>query len=144
MSDQKKPIRQKLLQDFCRKKGWERPDGGWDYQAIFHFFNESKSTTKLRDLLNGNGTFGPQIARDLEDESNNELPPFSLDGSQISKEIVDWPFSKQLEQVVQGLDAEGLFRAENLLRHHFGIDPLPRPLGGFPAEGPLPKVVNDK
>lgn len=144
-SDQKKSIRQKQLQDFCRRKGWALPEGKWDLQKAYAFFGGEKSTTKIRDLLTGNGSFGPQIARDLENASRGELSPLSLDGAEVAPtRIADWPFSKLLGEAVKNLDAEGVFRAENLLRSHLGIDPLPREaLGELPASQDRQKAVNE-
>ncbi|CAB4159800.1 HipB Predicted transcriptional regulators [uncultured Caudovirales phage] len=39
---------------------------------------------------------------------------------------IGWPFSAALRDRVKALDAEGLRRAENLLRSHFDMDALPR------------------
>lgn len=134
-SDQKKPTRQKLLQDFCRAKGWELADGSWDLAKASVFFG--KPTNKMRDLLRGNGSFGPQIARDLEEGSNGELAPLELDGVEVAGAVfLDWPFSEELGRAVAKLSRDDLWFAELALRAVLKLPVPSQPPGEFGAHMP--------
>lgn len=76
--DPKSATRRDLLRSFCERKQWRHPNGDWKIKDISEFFG--KPTNKMSDLLGGRGSFGPHIARDLEDSSKGELSEFELDG----------------------------------------------------------------
>lgn len=77
-ADSRAGIRREQLQAFCIAKGWRHENGEWAITEIAKFFGKSKN--KISDLLGGRGSFGGQIARDLEDASNGELWGGELDG----------------------------------------------------------------
>lgn len=66
------------LQEFCVAKGWRHDNGRWKTGDIAEFFG--KSSQSITNLLTGAGTFGGQVARDLEDSSHEELKRGELDG----------------------------------------------------------------
>jgi len=128
--DPLKKTRQEALQAFCARKGWKTDGGDWNLQKIHEFFKKPRN--KMSDLLHGRGSFGPHIARDLEEASNRELLPFELDGAEHVQAIgAKWPFSAELGKRVAGLSAEDRRYAENALRAHLKMDQLPgSELGG--------------
>ena len=130
LPDSAKRARQEALRNFCKAKGWQAENGDWRLQEIATFFG--KASNKMSDLLYGRGSFGPQIARDLEAASKNELLPYELDGAAFSRQGDSmWPFSQELLKRVASLDAEDRWHAENLLRHHLKMSQLPElPSGG--------------
>jgi phage repressor protein C with HTH and peptisase S24 domain len=61
--------RRERFRDYCRSRGWDTSSGnrpGWAVTAISQA--TGKPTNKISDLLNGNGSFGATIARELEDK----------------------------------------------------------------------------
>lgn len=70
--------RRKRFQEFCIAKGWRHDGGRWKTSDIAAFFGKSKQA--ITNLLTGAGTFGGQVARDLEDRSHEELKHGELDG----------------------------------------------------------------
>ena len=71
--------RRRAFQKFCESKGWRHPDGRWKNSEIAAFFGDRK-TQSITNLLTEAGSFGAQIARDLEADSHGELAPGELDG----------------------------------------------------------------
>lgn len=129
--DPLKHTRQEALRAFCKKKGWKTEGGDWLLQDIAEFFKKPRN--KMSDLLYGRGSFGARIARDLEEASGGELHRYALDGDEgMGGRGLRWPFSVDLGNKVGLLDDEDLWHAENALRAHLKMDPLPRPslLGG--------------
>lgn len=120
LKDPLAPVRRERLQAYCKSKGWMLPNERWNTAAIA--LAMGKSVTKASNLIHGTGSFGAKIAREIEDAMN--LPGGYLDGLGIA----DWPFSPELLAKVLALDEDGLWFAENALRSHFHIDPLPRPV----------------
>lgn len=86
-ADPRAPVRREKLRAFCVKKGWLRPNGDWATGEVATFFG--KPTNKMSDLLRGVGSFGSQIARQLEDASSGELAPGELDGLNDDGEFQD-------------------------------------------------------
>ena len=128
--DPLKQTRQEALQAFCKRKGWKTDGGDWLLHNIHEFFKKPKN--KMSDLLYGRGSFGAQIARDLEEASGGELHPFELDGVE-SADVrgLRWPFSAELAKRVAALSDEDRWHAENALRGHLKMEYLQRPqLGG--------------
>lgn len=74
--DELAPTRQRLLCEYCESRGWRNADGTWHITAIHEATGKAK--TKISDLLNGKGPFGPVIARDLERAF--DLPEGYFDG----------------------------------------------------------------
>lgn len=77
--DQLTDFRRANFQKFCESKGWRHPDGRWKTSEIATFFNNRKTQT-ITNLLTAAGSFGAQIARDLEADSQGALAPGELDG----------------------------------------------------------------
>jgi hypothetical protein len=100
--DQRAETRRRVLSAFCKRKGWRHQDGSWAIKEIAKFFG--KHHNKVSDLLNGRGSFGSQIARDLEAASGGELAEFELDGptSEVSApaDPADAQFLAQLQSEV--------------------------------------------
>ncbi|WP_087865820.1 S24 family peptidase [Comamonas thiooxydans] len=70
-------VRRENFRDYCRRKGWQHPNGRWMVTSISQAIG--KPTNKVSDLLNGNGSFGAAIARQIESHVN-DLRPGELDG----------------------------------------------------------------
>lgn len=70
-------VRRDNFRDYARRKGWQNDNGTWATTAISKAVG--KPTNKVSDLLNGKGSFGAAIARDIE-EACHDLRPGELDG----------------------------------------------------------------
>lgn len=70
-------IRREIFRDYCRRKGWQHPNGQWKIKDIGQAVG--KPPNKVSDLLNGNGSFGATIARQIESYVN-DLRQGELDG----------------------------------------------------------------
>lgn len=57
--------RRERFRDYCRSKGWERPEGGWAIGEIAKAISKPYSQTS--NLMNGHGSFGATLAREIED-----------------------------------------------------------------------------
>lgn len=59
--------RRERFRDYCRSKGWVSagPKQGWAVTVISEATNKPRN--KISDLLNGQGSFGATIARELEE-----------------------------------------------------------------------------
>ncbi|MFA7291864.1 MAG: hypothetical protein WC023_06405 [Rhodocyclaceae bacterium] len=66
-----------LFQAYCRRKGWQHPDGRWNITEIAAATKTAR--TKVSNLLNGTGSFGAQMARKIE-EACADMSPGYLDG----------------------------------------------------------------
>jgi phage repressor protein C with HTH and peptisase S24 domain len=75
--DPKTPERRRLFTVLCEGKGWRNPDQTWAVTSVAQAIG--KPISKASDLLNGRGSFGASIAREIEVAL--DLPPFYLDGS---------------------------------------------------------------
>ena len=64
-ADPKTSTRQERFRAYCRAKGWQNESGTWKISDIAKA--TGKASQKVSDLLNGTGSFGAQIARQLED-----------------------------------------------------------------------------
>ncbi|QRF55770.1 helix-turn-helix transcriptional regulator [Variovorax paradoxus] len=92
--------RREALREYCRRKGWLNDNGSWAVTAISKAIG--KPTNKVSDLLNGKGSFGAAIARDIE-SAVYDLDAFELDGAEsqfVSVRRVDVKFSNGHGQVV--------------------------------------------
>lgn len=71
--------RRERFRDYCRAKGWVNSDkrASWAVKAISDA--TGKPTNKVSDLLNGSGSFGATIARELEVAL--DLPKGFFDGA---------------------------------------------------------------
>lgn len=78
------PLRRKRFQDFCRSKKWVSDADRWAVKDISAAIG--KPTNKVSDLLNGNGSFGSKIAREIEGALG--LPDFYFDS--LTGEFEDW------------------------------------------------------
>jgi hypothetical protein len=77
-ADPKTDIRRARFQAYCRARGWFDEDRQrWAVTEIAHA--TLKPTNKVSDLLNGKGSFGAQIARELE-AALDDMPDYYLDG----------------------------------------------------------------
>lgn len=74
-ADPKTPIRRERFRAVCEAKKWRNEDGTWKITQIAEA--TKKARNKVSDLLN-KGSFGAQIARQLEDALG--LGEFYLDG----------------------------------------------------------------
>lgn len=70
-------VRREAFRDYCRRRGWQNDNGTWAVTAISKA--TTKPTNKVSDLLNGKGSFGATIARDIE-SAVADLAPGELDG----------------------------------------------------------------
>lgn len=77
-SDPLATIRMQRLQEYCRSRNWRRDNGDWATNEIAQHLK--KPANKISDLLNGRGSFGSKIARDLEIASDGGMPFGFLDG----------------------------------------------------------------
>lgn len=73
-------VRRENFRDYCRRKGWQHPNGRWMVKDIG--LAVGKPNNKVSDLLNGNGSFGATIARQIESHVN-DLRPGELDGLDV-------------------------------------------------------------
>lgn len=94
-------VRREAFRAYCRKKGWQAENGRWATTAISKAVG--KPVNKVSDLLNGKGSFGASIARDIEG-AVSDLAPFELDGGAesdfVSVRRADVRFSNGHGQVV--------------------------------------------
>jgi phage repressor protein C with HTH and peptisase S24 domain len=80
--------RREAFRDYCKRKGWLSESGRWAVTAISAAVK--KPTNKVSDLLNGKGSFGAGIAREIEAAvGEEELAPGELDGLHSSGEFVE-------------------------------------------------------
>lgn len=63
--DPETDARRERFRDYCRERGWEHENGDWKTKVIAEAIG--KPTNKTSDLLNGTGSFGPVIAREIEE-----------------------------------------------------------------------------
>lgn len=70
-------VRREAFRAYCRRKGWQNEGGRWSTTAISNAVG--KPVNKVSDLLNGKGSFGAAIARDIE-ATAGDLHPGELDG----------------------------------------------------------------
>jgi hypothetical protein len=76
-ADPKTAERRERFRDYCKSRGWHAPDSDrWNVTAISA--HTGKPTQKVSDLLNGHGSFGAKIAREIEVPLG--LPEGFLDG----------------------------------------------------------------
>jgi hypothetical protein len=76
--DPKTEVRRERFRAHCRRKGWF--DEGRNTWVVTEIAKASlKPTNKVSDLLNGKGSFGAKIARELEVELG--LPEFALEAA---------------------------------------------------------------
>jgi phage repressor protein C with HTH and peptisase S24 domain len=79
-------LRRSRFRDFARERGWEKADGkGWNTNAVAAAIG--KPPNKASDLLNGQGSFGAKIARELEEALG--LPKGYFDGIGESDDFID-------------------------------------------------------
>lgn len=78
-------IRREHFRAYCRERGWESADGDWKASHIGPAIG--KAVTKASNLLRGTGSFGPTIAREIEDALG--LPASYLDGIGSDEGFVD-------------------------------------------------------
>ncbi|MGL4573269.1 MAG: hypothetical protein ACRCV9_00605 [Burkholderiaceae bacterium] len=78
------------------------------------------------DLYRGKKSFGEKLARRIEDKLG--LVRLSLDDPAGAQRA---PLTSDLAKHLQGLDSEAQWRAENVLRAHLGLAPIPRRPGTF-------------
>lgn len=79
------PTRRALFVAYCEERGWKNEDGTWMITSISNAIGKARS--KVSDLLNGQGSFGQSIAREIE--TALELPQFYLDGIAEDSEFDD-------------------------------------------------------
>lgn len=70
-------VRRENFRAYCRRKGWQNEGGRWATTAISNAVG--KPINKVSDLLNGKGSFGASIARDIE-AAAGDLHAGELDG----------------------------------------------------------------
>lgn len=70
-------VRRENFRAYCRRKGWQNSSGTWKTKKISEAVG--KPVNKVSDLLNGNGSFGASIAREIEGNVT-DLRPGELDG----------------------------------------------------------------
>lgn len=76
-ADPKTAERRERFRDYCKSRGWFTPESErWNVTAIAAA--TAKPTQKVSDLLNGHGSFGAKIAREIE--SNLGLSEGFFDG----------------------------------------------------------------
>ncbi|WP_418122279.1 S24 family peptidase [Variovorax sp. 160MFSha2.1] len=78
--------RREAFREYCRRKGWQNENGTWATTAIGSAIK--KPTNKVSDLLNGKGSFGAAIARDIE-AAVGDLSPGELDGLTQNSQFVE-------------------------------------------------------
>lgn len=84
--DPETSLRRERFRDYCKSRGWDRADGsGWLTNDIAKAIG--KPVNKTSDLLNGYGSFGSKISREIEDALN--LPNGHFDGIGESEDFVD-------------------------------------------------------
>lgn len=76
--DPRTETRRERFQAFCRARGWKPEGEDWKITEIAAATKKARS--KVSDLLNGKGSFGAAIARDLEEALR--LPDFYFDGKE--------------------------------------------------------------
>lgn len=69
--------RREAFREYCRRRGWQNENGTWATTAISAAIK--KPVNKVSDLLNGKGSFGAAIARDIE-AAVGDLNSGELDG----------------------------------------------------------------
>lgn len=62
--------------EFCRQRGWDHGGGRWAVGEMSMAMDKAKN--KVSNLLHGHGSFGPKIAREIEEKLG--LPKGYLDG----------------------------------------------------------------
>ena len=87
-ADPKTPERRERFRDYCRSRGWFLEEANrWNGSAVSAA--TGKPTQKVSDLLNGHGSFGSKIARELELALS--LPEGTFDGLASDDEFAHVP-----------------------------------------------------
>lgn len=94
------------FQDYCRSKGWQHDNGRWNITTISTACG--KPANKVSDLLNGTGSFGALIAREIEAALG--LPKHFLDG------VEAWPFPGIEPQRFSALTYDQRLEIQGLVR----------------------------
>jgi len=79
-ADPKTEVRRERFRAYCKRRGWH--DEGRDRWAVTEIAAATlKQTNKVSDLLNGKGSFGAKIARELENALG--LAEFALEAADV-------------------------------------------------------------
>lgn len=93
-ADPKTEVRRERFRAYCRRKGWY--DEGRDRWAVTEIAAATlKPTNKVSDLLNGKGSFGAKIARELE---------IALGLDEFTLEAADVPDQPEITSVAMEFD----------------------------------------
>lgn len=114
------------LNAYCVRKGWvsqKNPSQGSPSKLVEVL---GRSSSFWSDRLSGTREIGEDVARDIEEKLL--LAKYALDGGEADPAA--WPLSDDLLRKLRQLSVEDLWHAENSLRAHLKLDPLPRSSGG--------------
>lgn len=109
--------RRQAFRDYCKNRGWQNAGvGTWHITAISQAVG--KAPNKVSDLLNGTGSFGAKIARDIEEKLGlpvGAFDSFGADGSAIGSILNLKPVEAQLVQMYRCLGETEQRRALELV-----------------------------
>jgi len=120
-SDPDTPARKDRLRAICKARGWrDEAADRWRVKEIAQAIGSTPQ--QVSNWLSEGMAFGAPAARKVEDALG--LARCALDGAQ------EWPFTQALLRTVESLDAQDRAFAENALRAHLKMQPIPIPPGG--------------
>lgn len=116
-------VYRKNLNAICIERGWvsqKDPTKGSPSELVKLL---KRSSSFWSDRLSGRKPISIDLSYEIEDAF--DLPRLAL-ADWDDPGASNWPLSPQLMAVLLRLDSEGLRKAENVLRSHLDLPPLPR------------------